>query len=670
MDTYAELSNIISGENCTQTIIAGDFNCDPNKHPRFFHEFSNFSNEHGMHMCDINNLPPDSYTYVSDNNVSSTSWIDHVLATDQAIISDVNILYGDTFYDHIPLSFKLRLPVLSLDVSPIFIDNHEQKPHIVAWSKVTDYEKNSYSDMLDEIIDNFSNNALRCSELNCSNINHTLEIDELFIRLKSAILEASTECLPLISKKRKYDHIVGWNDICKEAYNKARDHFLLWNRLGRMRSGVIYEAMKESRKEFKQALNFCKSHWQNLRKQKIIESYQSPNKNRFWNDIRKLKPNSASKQIDGATEPSEIINIFNNNYKKILDDAKCHSDYELTSLPDDLFHSKLYFRPHSINEAIGKLNTGLGFDMVHANHLKYSGKKFRLLLGRFLSTCLQHSFLPHEMLMGVIKPVKKGNLCKSNSENYRPVMNSCMIMKTLEYCLLPTISSFLNIDSAQFGFQPGSSCDFAITMVKETIHHYKNKGSDVHAAAIDLAKAYDKVNHDILLDKLRKAKVPFLIVKIWKYIFSNTYVKIRFENALGRPWKIKNGLRQGGCTSALFFSLYINDVLKNIKKMQFGCTLNHEKINIIAFADDIFLLAPSFKGLQAMTDEILRCFSNIKLSINVDKSKYMVFKRKKNIKYSNTLKLDNIQIERVSNLKYLGVFLREDGALLVKYKHL
>ena len=73
MDTYAELSNIISDESCTQTIIAGDFNCDPNKHPRFFNEFSNFSNEHGMHMCDINNLPADSYTYVSDNNVSSTS---------------------------------------------------------------------------------------------------------------------------------------------------------------------------------------------------------------------------------------------------------------------------------------------------------------------------------------------------------------------------------------------------------------------------------------------------------------------------------------------------------------------------------------------------------------------------------------------------------------------
>ena len=94
--------------------------------------------------------------------------------------------------------------------------------------------------------------------------------------------------------------------------------------------------------------------------------------------------------------------------------------------------------------------------------------------------------------------------------------------------------------------------------------------------------------------------------------------------------------------------------------MEVGCTLNHEKINIIAFADDVFLLSPSLKGLQAMTDKILRCFNNIKLSVNVDKSKYIIFKRKKNMKYSNTLKLDNIQIERVSNLKYLGVFLNEN----------
>ena len=106
--------------------------------------------------------------------------------------------------------------------------------------------------------------------------------------------------------------------------------------------------------------------------------------------------------------------------------------------------------------------------------------------------------------------------------------------------------------------------------------------------------------------------------------------------------------------------MYINDVLKNIKKLKIGCTLNYEKLNIIAFADDIFLLAPSLKGLQTMTDEILQYFNNIKLSVNVDKSKYLVFKRKKNINFANTLKLDNMQIERVSNLKYLGVFLNEN----------
>ena len=119
MDSNKQVS--ISSEHCDETIIAGDFNCDPNK-GRFFHELSQFAIEKGLHICDVNKLPADTYTYISETNNCSTSWIDHVLSTDADIIYDIRVLYGVTFYDHVPLQFLIRLsPVrIYLMFMPLF----------------------------------------------------------------------------------------------------------------------------------------------------------------------------------------------------------------------------------------------------------------------------------------------------------------------------------------------------------------------------------------------------------------------------------------------------------------------------------------------------------------------------------------------------------------------
>ena len=73
-------------------------------------------------------------------------------------------------------------------------------------------------------------------------------------------------------------------------------------------------------------------------------------------------------------------------------------------------------------------------------------------------------------------------------------MNSSMFLKMLEYCLLPTRSQKFKITPLQSGFREGSNCDSAIAMVKETILRYIKTSTNVHCAAIDLSKAYDKIN--------------------------------------------------------------------------------------------------------------------------------------------------------------------------------
>ena len=66
-------------------------------------------------------------------------------------------------------------------------------------------------------------------------------------------------------------------------------------------------------------------------------------------------------------------------------------------------------------------------------------------------------------------------------------------------------------------------------MIKETILRYKTASANVHCAAIDLLKAYDKINYKIMINKLRKANVPEQVVII-SFMFNQTYVRVLFGN--------------------------------------------------------------------------------------------------------------------------------------------
>ena len=216
------------------------------------------------------------------------------------------------------------------------------------------------------------------------------------------------------------------------------------------------------------------------------------------------------------------------------------------------------------------------------------------------------------------------------------------------------------IDQLQFGFQYGSSCDYAITLVKETILNYNKGNTNVHAAAIDLTKAYDRVNHDLLIEKLLAVDTPILIVKILQYMLENTYVNVSINGYSGEIFRVKNGVRQGGCISSLLYSFYLNQVLLDVKNTGIGCKLLNEKVNIIAFADDIILLSPTFIGLKILLEKTYELIENICLEMNMKKSKYIIFKHKKSVKTSNELMVHDVTLEKVTKITYLGVILSED----------
>ena len=172
----------------------------------------------------------------------------------------------------------------------------------------------------------------------------------------------------------------------------------------------------------------------------------------------------------------------------------------------------IYFVSDNFNKNIDNVNSGVDNNYINANHLKYSGPVFRHFLSKFFTSTLIHTFIPEAMLGGDISPsLKNGKLCKSDSENFRPIMKSSMLLKIYEHCLRPTLVKFLHINPLQFGFTAGSGPTTAISFFKEIILKYKKLETNVFCASLDLSKAFDRLNIKILIDKLGRKKLPLPI---------------------------------------------------------------------------------------------------------------------------------------------------------------
>ena len=302
--------------------------------------------------------------------------------------------------------------------------------------------------------------------------------------------------------------------------------------------------------------------------------------------------------------------------------------------------------------------------MMHSNHVKYSNIVFRNFIGKMFTAFLRHAYMPKEMLRGHIKPRLKDNkTCKTISENYRPVMSSSILLKLFEYCLVPVLSKNLKISSLQFGFTKYSSCANAITLLKETVMAYKRGSSNVHVAALDLSKAYDRINIKVLIDKLLESTLPVPIIKILHYMLSNSHANVKYANFIGEEFLIQSGVRQGGVLSSIIFNYYINDCLEKVASMEVGCKLNLQKSNIIGYADDIIVLAPSVKGLQKFIDVLHVMLEKLCLKINKTKSVYMVFKGNMGYKCEHSVRLGDHILTRVNQIKYLGVIITYDLSL-------
>ena len=603
--SLAILGSVITEQNFNHVILVGDFNADPRK-GRFWRLLRDFVDSLSLLVLD-NMFPPDTFTYLCPSR-DSTSWLDHVICSPniKSKISKMSVSYDYALFDHFPIYFHLDVV---FDVPIICNDNILCE--FVKWDRLSDEERLSIKNYIDRESVNIVDDAVfSCCNQNCKSQQHKDKLSELFITARY-ILYHSTDEYRFI-KDEKFKEIPGWNDYVRQHHWEAREKFLLWVSNGKPYHGILYEDMKSTRSLFKAALDMCKSNENDIRNKKMLENFMNKNFKYFWSDVHRTMKNNVSlpMKIDGCCNKEEIVNIFSAKYKDILNKNENIQNMKAVNISEKKkVEILLRFSVSDISKCILMLKDNIGFDKIHSNHLKIQSHVFNELLANLFTSFLMHSYLPSEMIYGIITPIIKDKFGDvADSENYRPIMSSSVMLKLFEYCILTKIEPFITLNDRQHGFRKKYSTTTACFALKETVMLYNNGNSDVYASFIDFRKAFDSVDHNILIQKLHKIGLPDNIVRVIAFWYDNQMVRVRFNSCLSGEWKLSNGVRQGGVLSGLFFSIYINDLIDKISSMDVGCKMDIVRANIVAYADDVVLLAPSARALQLLL-EVGSCIS-------------------------------------------------------------
>jgi exonuclease III len=307
-----------------------------------------------------------------------------------------------------------------------------------------------------------------------------------------------------------------------------------------------------------------------------------------------------------------------------------------------------------------KVKYSHGYDEISTRILKssiyYISSPLTYIINRMLTT----GIFPNRLKFSEVKPLFKTGE-RNNMSNYRPISLLTSFSKIFERVIYNRLLQHINnnqiLANTQFGFRHKSSTDLAsYTLIQEVLTAL-NKKLKVGGIFCDLHKAFDCVNHDILLSKMEFYGILGRANNLIKSYLQNRYQRVQIKKDSKNyysEWElVTDGVPQGSILGPLFFLIYIND-------------LPHAILDLatpILFADDTSLIISNLDGLHFEKDintviqTLDKWFHSNLLFLNFEKTQFLQFLTKNTNAIQLNLTYNNKQISNMDHSKFLGLMI-------------
>ena len=392
---------------------------------------------------------------------------------------------------------------------------------------------------------------------------------------------------------------------------------------------------------------------------------------RVLNEIIKTKK-KASKinsifKVDNQeiTDPVDIANRFCSYFSSIGPNLakEIHSSVSHRSFLSGHFFQSVFFDPVTPNELAEISNAfrsgkSAGHDRIPISIIKQSIQIIAEPLAHIINLSITRGIVPDQMKIARVVPLFKAG-DRSLFTNYRPVSILPSFSKFLEKVVYSRLYNYLCkleiLCDNQFGFRKNHSTSLALIDLYEKISLALDRNEHAVGVFLDLSKAFDTVDHNILLDKLEHYGIRGVALDWVRSYLSNRLQFVQFNGHSSSPQTICCGVPQGSILGPLFFLLYIND-LSNVSTV----------VELILFADDTNLFMshkdPVYlaTSLNSELNKLSAWFKANKLSLNLKKTNFMLFKpRQKKYHFPMQISVNEQRIEQVKETVFLGVVLDE-----------
>ena len=376
--------------------------------------------------------------------------------------------------------------------------------------------------------------------------------------------------------------------------------------------------------------------------------------------VNELKLNESS-----LTNPKDIAEGFNDYFSNIgtnlaskIGTSNCNFETYVEKAKSEF----TAFQPVTVN-LVYQLLSGLsakkatGVDKISSKIIKIASPSISDSLTHIFNQSITLSLFPDEWKTARVIPIYKSGK-RNVAGNYRPISVLPAISKIMEKILYDQLYDYLLnfklLSDSQFGFQKFHSTATALLECTNDWYINLDRKSFNLVVLIDLKKAFDTVDHHILLRKLELYGIKGQASSFLKSYLYNRSQKCQINGVMSSAKNINCGVPHDSILGPLFFSLYINDLPQCLSKTKPRL-----------FADDTNLTASgeSINQLEAAVNSDLEnlrkwLIAN-KLSLNVAKTEFMVIGSKQMLKtisnWQPKVKIENEHIKQVSECKTLGV---------------